>query len=332
MVKSTDISCDIDLNAPGKQAGSYHVPHSSNEHPFGFRGPIGVINGADGPTLTLIGGVHGDEYQGPTVVSRLFHELGPANLKGRILFLPALNYPAFEASARCSPLDNGNMNRAFKADRQDIPTEAVAGWVEDSILPQSDAVVDFHAGGKASIFVPVSMINCGEAERDANMALARAFGLPLIWKMGAMNSTPSVNAAASRVGVPMMACELGGAGGSDVNTNRLAYQGALGVLDHLGIMASQTAKPAAFTTATLPDKTYVITTPKAGLFEPRMEPGDTINTGDVVGIVHDIADLSQPPVPVVSSVSGIAVMRVWRGPVRFGERVVMVLRPEDADG
>lgn len=331
MVKSSDISCDIDLNAGGKRAGSYHAPHSSNEHPFGFRGPIAVIKGAHGPTLTLIGGVHGDEHQGPTVISRLFHELDPAVITGRILFLPALNYPAFEASARCSPLDNGNMNRAFKADRQDIPTEAIAGWVEDHILPQSDAVVDFHAGGKASVFAPVSMINCGETEHAANMALAQAFGLPLIWKMGAMNSTTSANAAASRVGVPMMACELGGAGGSDVETNRLAYQGALGVLQHLGMMVSDVTRATTFTTATLPDTSHVITTPKAGLFEPRIEPGDQITAGDSVGIVHDIADLSQPPVPVTSPVSGIAVMRVWRGTVRFGERVVMVLRPENAD-
>ena len=324
MVTPADITCDIDLAKPGKQSGSYHVPHSSNAHPFGFRGPIAVLNGAPGPTLALIGGVHGDEYQGPTVISRLFHELDPATLKGRILFLPALNTPAFEAAARCSPLDNGNMNRAFKTERAVQPTEAIAGWVEDTILPQSDAVVDFHAGGKASVFANVSMINPDDT--GANLALARSFGLPLIWQMGAMNSSTSVNAAAARVGVPMMACELGGAGGSDVTTNRLAHNGALGVLRHLG-MIDGTPPDTETTLATLPDQDHIITAPKAGLFEPRVEPGDTVATGDVVGVLHDIADLSQPPVPVRSPVSGIAVMRVWRGTVEFAERVMMVLRP-----
>jgi predicted deacylase len=329
MVKSTDISCDLDFGAPGKRAGSYHVPHSSNEHPFGFRGPVGVLNGVPGPTLTLIGGVHGDEYQGPTVISRLFHEMNPEDVTGRIIFLPALNFPAFEASARCSPLDNGNMNRAFKAVRQDIPTEAIAGWLEDNVLPISDAVVDFHAGGKASIFAPVSMINCGPQDAEANMALAKAFGLPLIWKMGAMNSTTSVNAAASRVGVPMMACELGGAGGSDVETNRLGYEGAMGVLRHLGMLPETAPRQRMqFTPATLPDKSYVIAAPKAGLFEPRIEPGDTVGVNDIVGVLHDVADLAQPPILITSPVSGIAVMRVWRGNVRFGERVVMVLCPD----
>jgi predicted deacylase len=71
----------------------------------------------------------------------------------------------------------------------------------------------------------------------------------------------------------------------------------------------------------------VITAPKAGLFEPRAEPGDRIAPGETVGLLHDLADFSQPPVPVTSPVGGIVVMRVWRGSVRFGERVAMVLKP-----
>jgi predicted deacylase len=327
MVTPKDITCDIDFTTPGRSAGSYHVPHSSNAHPFGFRGPVGVLNGAPGPTLTLIGGVHGDEYQGPTVISRLFHELDPATIKGRVLFLPALNYPAFDAAMRCSPLDDGNMNRAFKNDHHDGPTEAIAGWVENTILPQSEGVVDFHAGGKASIFAPVAMINCGDDEREGNLALAKAFGLPLIWQMGAMNSSTSVNAAASRVGVPMMACELGGAGGSDRWTNRLAYDGAMGVLRHLGILKGSSPAPISNTIlATLPDRDHVITSPKGGLFEPCVEPESLIAIGDTVGMIHDLADLSQPPVTITSPVAGIVVMRVWRGSVQFAETVAMVLK------
>jgi predicted deacylase len=323
MVSAADIAVDIDLTAPGRRAGSYHVPHSSNANPFGFRGPIGVLQGTPGPTVTLIGGVHGDEYQGPTVISRLFHELDPRALTGRVICLPALNTPAFEAAARCSPLDDGNMNRAFKTARADLPTEAIAGWVEDVILPQSDAVVDFHAGGKASVFAPVSMINVDDT--GANIALARAFGLPLIWQMGAMNSSTSVNAASARVGVPMMACELGGAGGSDRRTNQLAYDGAMGVLRHMGLIvgAPDAVSPVL---ATLPDRDHVITAPRAGLFEPRVEPEDHVAIGDIIGIIHDLADLSQSPMEIRSRVTGIVVMRVWRGTVHFGERVAIVLK------
>ena len=47
------------------------------------------------------------------------------------------------------------------------------------------------------------------------MDLAHLFGLPLIWRLGAMNDARSVNSAAERAGVPMIATELGGGGGCD---------------------------------------------------------------------------------------------------------------------
>jgi predicted deacylase len=329
MVTSRDITCDIPLDAPGRMSGSYHVPHSSNAHPFGFRGPIGVINGAPGKTLMLVGGVHGDEYPGPTVLSRLFHSLAPEQITGRVLFLPALNMPAFEDAARCSPLDGGNMNRAFRTHRPDGPTHAIAGWLEEALLPQSDAVIDFHAGGKASVFAPVTMINVGETEAEANLALARAFGLSLIWKMGVMNSATSLNAAASRVGVTMLACELGGAGGSDVATLRMGHDGVQGVMRHLGMIEGEEgdALPDPVIT-TLPDRSHIVCAPRAGLFDPAVEPGAAVAQGDLLGAVHDLSDLAQPPIRITASVPGIVVMRVWRPMVRFGERLVMLLRPD----
>lgn len=328
MVRSCDIHCDIDFETPGKAHGSFFVPHSGNAQPFGFRGPIAVLNGTPGPTLTLVGGVHGDEYQGPIVVSRLFHELDPDRIKGRIIFLPALNTPAFEAAARCSPLDDGNMNRAFKTARTESPTDAIAGWFEEVILPLSDAVIDYHAGGKASVFAPVSMVNCGEGEETANLELTKAFGLPLIWKLGPLNSPTSLNAAASRAGVPMMACELGGAGGSDTWTNDLAYSGAMGVLHHLGMLSAKMdrAEPD-FVFAELPDHDHIIRAPKGGVFEPMVEPGQRVTIGETLGVIRDILDLGQPPVEVTSGVSGILAMRLWRSPAQLGERVSMILRP-----
>ena len=324
MVKSSDVFCDLDLKAPGRGSGSYFVPHSANGQPFGFRGPIGVLNGAPGPTLTLVGGVHGDEYQGPIVISRLFHELSSGSIKGRILFLPALNTPAFDAGTRCSPLDGGNMNRAFDTERAAQPTSAIAGWFEDTILAQSDAVIDFHAGGRTSVFAPVTMMN---SETEENLDLAHAFGLPLIWRLGPMNSSTSVNAAAQRAGVPMIACELGGAGGTDVATNRLAYDGAIGVLRHLGMIERAEPRPkAACVHVDLPARENTVRAPKQGVFEPMVEPGAWVKEGDGLGVIRDIIDLGQPPVEVTTPVSGLVGMRVWRGAVSFGEALAVILR------
>lgn len=324
MVKSSDIFCDLDLKTTGRGSGSYFVPHSANGHPFGFRGPIGVINGAPGPTVTLVGGVHGDEYQGPIVISRLFHELSSHLIKGRIIFLPALNAPAFEAGTRCSPLDGGNMNRAFGTERTAQPTDAIAGWLEDTILTQSDAVIDFHAGGKTSVFAPVTMMN---SDTEDNLQLAHAFGLPIIWRLGPMNSSTSLNAAAQRAGVPMIACELGGAGGTDVVTNRLAYGGAMGVLQHLGMIERPEARPnTACVYVDLPARENTVRASRPGVFEPMVEPGAWVEEGEGLGMIRDVVDLGQPPVEVTTPVAGLVGMRVWRGVVSFGEALAIILR------
>ncbi len=71
--------------------------------------------------------------------------------------------------------------------------------------------------------------------RAENLALARAFGLPLIWELGSHNDNRSVNAAAERAAIPMIATELGGGGGVDPEIADAAENGLLRCLGHLGI-------------------------------------------------------------------------------------------------
>ncbi|MEM1345377.1 MAG: succinylglutamate desuccinylase/aspartoacylase family protein [Pseudomonadota bacterium] len=324
MAKNGGIHLDLDLDAPGRAVGAYVVPHSDDTHPFGFSGPIAVINGRPGPTLTVIGGVHGDEYQGPILAARLYREIDPAQLTGRLILLPALNTPALAAGTRCSPLDGANLNRAFQIPPPPGPTGAIAAWLEAAILPISQAVLDIHAGGKASIFAPVAMI---DPHLDANRALAEAFALPLIWELGALNSGASVNAAAARAGVAMMACELGGAGGTDRQTNLLAHRGVLGVMAHLGMGAEGcTPQRPAFVYADLPEHGRQVRARVAGLFEPAVEPGEDIAAGQVLGSIADALDLARDPVTVRAAHEGILVSRLWRSRVLPGETVATILR------
>jgi predicted deacylase len=127
----------------------------------------------------------------------------------------------------------------------------------------------------------------------------------------------------------MMACELGGAGGSDVETVALGHAGVLGVMRHLGMIDGAAPAADGFVTATLPGRDHVVTAPRAGLFEPLVEPGMAVEAGDVLGTLHDLADLAQPPVQIPAPVPGIVVMRLWRPTVSFGTRLVMLLRPDE---
>ena len=79
-----------------------------------------VVGGAEeGPTLAVLGGVHGDEYEGPIAITQVFASLRPEDLKGIFVAIPACNVPAFEAATRSSPIDS----------KRSIAVVPVASWV-----------------------------------------------------------------------------------------------------------------------------------------------------------------------------------------------------------
>jgi N-alpha-acetyl-L-2,4-diaminobutyrate deacetylase len=66
---------------------------------------------AKAPTALLTGANHGDEYEGPVALFDLALGIDLSAVSGRIIIIPAMNYPAFRAGTRTSPIDGGNMNR-----------------------------------------------------------------------------------------------------------------------------------------------------------------------------------------------------------------------------
>ncbi|MGB1962622.1 MAG: succinylglutamate desuccinylase, partial [Candidatus Puniceispirillaceae bacterium] len=181
---------------------------SDDANPLGvYPVPIACIVGKPGPTALLVAGVHGDEFEGPVALCRLIDEITPEQLEGRLIVLPAVNYPAVIASQRTSPLDSRNMNRAFPGDPDGGPTDMLADFIVSVLLPEADLVVDLHAGGKASVFATSALATRIDNQElmQANLDLAAAFGAPLTWILGGFNDTRSLNSAALNAGVPMVA-------------------------------------------------------------------------------------------------------------------------------
>ena len=154
----TRITTTVDMETPGKRIGNLRLKYSDNRYPLGYIPvPIGVVVGSKGPTVLLIAGVHGDEFEGPVALLDLLHRVEPGDVHGRIIVLPALNAPALRASSRVSPLDGANLNRAFPGDKDGGPTAMLAHFVEQILLPGCDAVLDLHSGGKAAYFTPCTL-------------------------------------------------------------------------------------------------------------------------------------------------------------------------------
>ena len=235
--KPTRIHTDVDYARSGKQVSFLRLPHSDNTTPFGFVPiPIAVIGSGNGPTVLLTGGTHGDEYEGQVILRRLIHELDPDTVSGRLIVLPAINYLAAQADARCWPGDNINMNRVYPGDPDVTPTPALAHYVETRLLPMCDFGVDIHSGGRVSDFLPCAYVRHGGADElmQKKIAACDAFAAPLTVVVKKTSDNRSLIAAGDRNGVPMISCELGGIGSISIDAMQVGTRGVYNVLHHLG--------------------------------------------------------------------------------------------------
>jgi hypothetical protein len=68
---------EVDYDKAGKQIGFLNLPHSVTRSAYGvIRIPIAVIRHGSGPTILLMAGNHGDEYEGQIALTRHFRQSG----------------------------------------------------------------------------------------------------------------------------------------------------------------------------------------------------------------------------------------------------------------
>ncbi len=323
----TNISATIDFDAVGKHTGDLRVPWSDNKRPLGYHPvPVAIIKNGTGPTLLLAGGTHGDEYEGPATLMQMLHSLNPAWLQGRLIIFPALNAPATTAGERCSPLDDGNLNRAFPGTRTGGPTNMIAQFIEDVVLPECDAAIDFHSGGNAHVFAPLTMVYLGAKSADnTSLELARAFNAPYLWS-GRFAEQSTFNAAAVRRDIPMFATELGGGGNVNPHMVQLASDGLLRVMHHLGMLDDTVKGPAAGNAPTnvevsVNGKFHATT---EGLFVPAVALEQPVKPGDVAGKIYSVIEPERAPSTFHFVEDGIVLSVINRGMVNRGELLVMV--------
>ena len=97
------ISATIPLDIDGVHHGFLRLPYSRDDSAWGsIMIPISVIKNGDGPTALLTGGNHGDEYEGPVALQELAVTLNAEDVSGRLIIVPAFNFPAFQAGTRTS--------------------------------------------------------------------------------------------------------------------------------------------------------------------------------------------------------------------------------------
>lgn len=292
----------VDLSGFGKQLGYLAIDHSNNEFDAAvIPVPIAVIAGGVGPTALLVAGTHGDEYEGQILLHELIRQINPADVTGRIIILPALNLLAVRQGTRVSDVDDANLNRSMPGDPHGGPTDQIASIVSSELLPLADFMIDIHSGGSKSIYVPSTFVYAGPTE-DAwqqKVDAVNAMNLPYAIVVEPGLKSGSLSSAADLAGVWMISTELGGAGTIDPKILDRARAGLRHLLDVVGVLpGDNVSKPAseesdASTSWIALESGSAIHSTVAGLFEPTVELGQSVVTGQLLGRVHFIEELGR---------------------------------------
>ena len=287
--------------------------------------PICVIRNGSGPTALLTGGNHGDEYEGPLALYELARTLRPEEVSGSVIIVPALNYPAFRAGTRTSPIDRGNMNRSFPGRPDGTVTEKIADYVTRHLLTRADIVLDFHSGGRTLDFVPFCAAHVlpDKAQERQAFAAVEAFSAPYSVRMLEIDAVGMFDTAAEEMGKVFITTELGGGGTARAETVRIARRGVTNVLRHTGIVAG-TVETAPTSWLDMPSADCFSFAEEDGMIETMIDLGDKVAAGMVVARVHGTGRTGVAPQEIRAKMDGILAARHFPGLVKAGDCAAVV--------
>ena len=260
---------------------------------------VHVLNGhADGPTLSLLSGLHGNEWHHLHTFRELRTRLSAADVRGQLLMVPVANQVSFGPLQRHlnDDSDNPDANRAFP-----VPTtqhtwlaEQIATAVAQHVLEHADYLLDFHLGMWGSTLG--STIVGTDYGDPAVSALSRdmsfAFGTPLIYRSPMVGGFPGPRSsqgwAGERLRIPCCGSMLGGAGFERAEEAEWRYanvQGVRNVLAFLGMLDAPMDLPDRYLVY---EKVQRVNPRVGGLLVPERLPetfGREVTAGELLGRV-----------------------------------------------
>jgi predicted deacylase len=253
------------------------------EHPvFDARGDD------DGPTLCLLGGIHGCEYSSIAAVIRVMTELDTAQLSGRIVAMPVASMQSFERrSPFVVPADGKNLNRSFPGTFDGTYTDVLARSLFEELIAPADALVDLHGGDQVEDLEPFALYVESDVSDRAH-ELAVAFGLPYVVRqqqakaeLGGMTAD-----AAAAAGIPAIIAEAGGRGQLEESAVALLTAGVRNVLRQLEMLPGA-PEPRRADMQLVGTFAWLRST-HAGWWDAAVGSGDEVTEGQIVGRIRDL--------------------------------------------
>ncbi len=286
------VLCTVDLDAPGKQFGVLQIPRSTNRSGWANQlVPIVCMARGAGPTILVLGGNHGDEYEGQIAALNLVADTRLEEISGRLIVIPCLSMEASVLGQRLWP-NGANFNRSFPGRADGTVQEQMADVLTRVLFPIADVVCDIHSGGNSMLFYPMSHMHLvpDPAQRAAMLGGMLSWNTDYHMIYIDMAGTGLLPTEAERQGKIVVTTELGGGGHLTRRVLDLTERGLSNMLRHFGLLSEEVVTRAAMglpeaVILRATDRRDYILAPESGLYETLVDPGEAVHADQPIGLL-----------------------------------------------
>ncbi len=240
---------------------------------------VHILEGkADGPTVVLTAGIHGDELLPIEITRRVVREIDPDVLSGRLIAVPLANPLAFESFTRHTPTDMHNLNRMFPGTADNWITELLAKALVDYLVPEMDVLIDLHSGGAIPTVDYVYALN--------DLELSRAFLFPTLYRGSSYPGSLGTHVIET-TGKPVVVAEIGGGNRLDDQYLERGIRGVMNCLRKLGSLSGEIEKAPEQLLLT---KMQILRPHYGGILEPKFQAdrlGQSVAKDTLLGLTRD---------------------------------------------
>ena len=243
----------------------------------------------DGPTVAILGGVHGDEYEGVIAATTLARSLQSELISGRIRIASPAHPAAWKSGTRESPIDGANLARIFPGSTGGSATEQVASALTEQVIRGADLLIDLHSAGTNFEMPFLCGFHGGPHRWTADsQRLANIFGADFTWRHDGTPAAGRSLTVAYDFKIPAIYVE--GHGGRSIRHSDLQgyLDGVRRLLHELNMLT---------TTPSLATKSIRVcgegntdkgvTAPAAGFLVTRVEAGERVFSNDLIAEIID---------------------------------------------
>ena len=243
-----------------------------------------------GPIVAILGGVHGDEYEGVIAANSLARSLISDLVAGTVRVVSPAHPAAWNACTREGPSDGKNLARVFPGSHQGSPTQKLARIITEQVILGSDLLIDLHSAGSNFEMPFLCGFNGGSDQTAAqSQRLAGVFCAQFTWLHDASPGPGRSLTTAYDLEIPAIYVE--GHGGRSIR--RADFQGYLDgvrrVLHDLKMVTD--APPATYTTINVQGDGNTdegMAAPMDGYMVTRVGAGEYVTEECVIADIVDI--------------------------------------------